>query len=339
MTTPITEIEKTPKPSRWTMIIAFVLAAILLYLAFRGVAWDELLATLQRANVIKLLLAIGVLTISLFLRGVRWGVLLSAEKRIPSLTMYWATCVGYLGNALLPARAGEVMRTVAIGSAANMRKSYVFATAMTERILDAVTLVLISLFALTTLDNLPDWLMTAAQVMGVLGLISVAVLFVAPRLEGFLKKILHALPFPETWRERLSSVLEHMLLGMRAFQHGGRALLFALLTILVWLMDAVIAILIAQALGLNLSLAQSLLLLAALGLSSAAPSTPGYVGIYQFVAVTVLPPFGFSQSEALAYIILFQGISYITIVSWGFLGLWQMRQFVSFGKRRSSVET
>ena len=42
--------------------------------------------------------------------------------------------------------------------------------------------------------------------------------------------------------------------------------------------------------------------LAALGLASAAPSTPGYVGIYQFVAVSVLAPFGFVREQALVFV-------------------------------------
>jgi hypothetical protein len=52
---------------------------------------------------------------------------------------------------------------------------------------------------------------------------------------------------------------------------------------------------IAQALNLSLTLSQALLLLAAMGLASAVSSTLGYVSIYQFVVVTVLAPFGFSE--------------------------------------------
>jgi uncharacterized membrane protein YbhN (UPF0104 family) len=71
-------------------------------------------------------------------------------------------------------------------------------------------------------------------------------------------------------------------------------------------------------------LPQALLLLAALGLASAAPSTPGYVGIYQFVAVAVLQPFGFSQSEALAYVLVAQAAIYVVVLVWGVLGLWRL---------------
>ena len=60
------------------------------------------------------------------------------------------------------------------------------------------------------------------------------------------------------------------------------------------------------------------LLLCGLGLGSALPSTPGYVGIYQFVAVTVLVPFGIPRDGALAFILVGQAVGYVVVL---FLGL------------------
>lgn len=56
----------------------------------------------------------------------------------------------------------------------------------------------------------------------------------------------------------------------------------------------------------------------------AGPSTPGYVGIYQFVAVAVLTPFHFSKKQALAYIITFQIVNYAALIVWGGIGLWRL---------------
>jgi hypothetical protein len=121
----------------------------------------------------------------------------------------------------------------------------------------------------------------------------------APRLEQTLKRGLLWVPLPARWHDHLGGWLQRFLLGMLALQHKGRALGFISLTAIIWLMDAVVAITVAQAFGLVLSLPQALLLLVALGLASAAPSTPGYVGIYQFFAVTVLLPFGIARNQAL----------------------------------------
>ncbi len=64
----------------------------------------------------------------------------------------------------------------------------------------------------------------------------------------------------------------------------GRVLSFVLFSAIIWLTDALAMMVTARALNLTLTLPQSFLLLAALGLSSAVPAMPGYVGIYQFVA-------------------------------------------------------
>ena len=56
------------------------------------------------------------------------------------------------------------------------------------------------------------------------------------------------------------------------------------------------------------------LLLTGIGLGSSLPSTPGYLGVYQFVAMTVLTPFGFSRDAALAYILVAQALGYAVIL-------------------------
>lgn len=310
------------KTTHWSFALALLLAAVLLVLAFRGVDWQHMLQTLRQGKPAQLVLAFVIVTISYFLRGIRWGTLLSAEQRVTPLKLFWATQVGYLSNSFLPARAGEVIRSILVSRDTPMSASFALATTITERILDAVVLVLIGLVALATLDGIPDWLRTAVQIMAVMGVVGTAGLFIAPRVESLLKRWLAWLPLSDTLHTRIADLMEQFLLGMRAFQHPVRGAQFLALTMVVWLADALFTIVITSALHLSLSLPQALLLLAALGLASALPSTPGYVGIYQFVAVTVLPPFGFAQSEALALIIAFQVIIYLVVLVWGLPGIW-----------------
>ena len=91
------------------------------------------------------------------------------------------------------------------------------------------------------------------------------------------------------------------------------------------MMDAVSSMVTARALGLPLSFPLAILLITALGLGSALPSTPGAVGIFQAVAITVLVPFGFTREEALTYILVAQAGSYLIVALWGALGMWRLR--------------
>lgn len=312
------------RPSPWMIGITLILAAGLLYLALRGIDWQQFLDTLRQAKPELLALAFSVLSFSYVIRGLRWNMLLRAEGTISILDTFWAVVVGYLGNYFLPARAGEVIRSALAGRVGRMSVSYVLATALTERLIDVVALVLLSLVALFWIEGLPAWLEVAVRVMAVVGLAGLAALAVLPRLEAWLIRMTELLPLPQRWRERIARLTSQFLLGMQAIQQPARALRFAGLTIVIWLLDALVAITTAAALQLTLSLPQALVLLTALGLASAAPSTPGYVGIFQFVAVTVLPPFGLTRSAALAFIVAFQGITYVTVTVWGLIGVWRL---------------
>jgi uncharacterized membrane protein YbhN (UPF0104 family) len=92
-------------------------------------------------------------------------------------------------------------------------------------------------------------------------------------------------------------------------------------------MDGFGTIILGRTLHLDFTLTQSFLLIAGLGLSSAIPSTPGYVGVYQFVAVVVLQPFGISNANALAFIIFLQIISLLSITFWGGIAIWRASRF------------
>jgi uncharacterized membrane protein YbhN (UPF0104 family) len=90
-------------------------------------------------------------------------------------------------------------------------------------------------------------------------------------------------------------------------------------TAVIWTLDAASTMVAANTVGLRMAVAAAFLLIA--GLGSALPSTPGYVGIYQFVAVSVLGPFGFSRTSAIAYILLAQALLWLVVGFWGMIGL------------------
>jgi uncharacterized protein (TIRG00374 family) len=322
---PEAPIQPERKPvNKWYLALTIVISAILLVLAIRGVSWAEMVATIQTAKPQYLVILFLCSSISIFLRGVRWGVLVSAQKKVDALTMFWAASVGYLGNAFLPARAGEVIRSVMLGTKTGISKSYVFATAMTERILDVIILVLIGVVSLPSIGTLPDWLSSAMRVMGILGLAALVFLFLAPRFSHLLERFIRWLPIPERIRLPLIRMMHEFLLGAGAFMNPGRAAGFAIYSALLWFVDATGTIMLSWGLNMSFTYPQAFVLLLAMGLSSAIPSTPGYVGVYQFVAVTLLPIYGISRSEALTFIIAMQAVNTLAILTWGFIGLWRL---------------
>jgi uncharacterized membrane protein YbhN (UPF0104 family) len=129
------------------------------------------------------------------------------------------------------------------------------------------------------------------------------------------------MPIPSGITDKLIGIMEKVLAGIRALHDAKRLIIFVFFTIAIWSCDSVTTVIGMYALGLNISLPVAFLLITGLAMGSALPSTPGYVGIYQFVAVSVLVPFGFSKADAIAYILLFQALQFANYAVWGTLAL------------------
>lgn len=316
------------KAASWAL--SFLVSGVLLYYSLRGVDWNGVWRTIAHAQWPYLIGGACLSSSSYFLRGLRWRILLNAEEHFSVGTVFWANMAGYMGNNFLPARAGELLRSVLISSRSSLSKTYVLTTALCERLMDVIALVLGASLVLLTVDPKPRWMEDLSRTMAIVASLGAVVIMVLPHTGTLLEKILARLPLPERLRKPLSNLSAQILLGMRAFHDWSRFAGFVFLTLVIWAVDSLGAIVTARGLGLHLSFGVALLLLTAMGLGSALPSTPGYVGVYQFVAVTVLTPFGISRDAALAYILVLQVTSYVLVVLFGLPGLYRLRGAAMF---------
>jgi len=275
---------------------------------------------MARADLRLLALTAAIATSTMFLRAWRWRLLLSAEAPVPLTAAFWATAAGLFGNNFLPARAGELVRTYMI-SAYGLPMPFVLATAFAERIVDAIVLIVICAGVLLLLPSPPGWLAQAATPFAVIGLAGAAAIAVLPFLGSTGRAVIQRLPLADTLKPRLGDALDHALRGMRTFHDAPRVAAFLALALVIWCVDAAGTVVGGAALGLSIPPSAALLLIAGLSLASALPATPGYVGIYQFVTVSVLAPFGIARADAIAYILVAQATMYVVIVIWGGIGL------------------
>jgi hypothetical protein len=290
------------------------------------VEWSRVWRTIASARPPYLAAAVGFTVFSFFLRALRWRILLNAEAHFSVGTVFWANSAGYLGNNFLPARAGEVIRSLLISSRSTLSKTYVLTTALGERLMDAIALVLWSSLALMGVNPKPQWMAGVSGTMAVIAGAGAVAIMVLPHTGGLLETVLRRMPLPVRLRSILLRLAEQILQGLRAFHSWRRFAGFVGLTVIVWMSDSLCAIAAARALGITLSFRVAVLLLAALGLSSALPSTPGYVGIYQFVAESVLTPFGISRDAALAFILVLQALGYAVVLVFGLTALYKLQR-------------
>ena len=131
-----------------TVIISITIAGVFLWLALRGLDFDKIKNSLQKANYLWVAFA-AVFGVSAYIfRAVRWNLLLEPMGyKISNSNSLWSLSFGYLMNLTVP-RSGEVARSTALYGVEKVPVDKSFGTIILERVVD---LVCMGIFALLTL--------------------------------------------------------------------------------------------------------------------------------------------------------------------------------------------
>lgn len=328
---------KNPLGGVVRLLLTLLVSGLSLYYAAQRIEFTALRAEIGKLDWWFAAPAAAASVAALSLRSLRWHLVLVREKKIAFSNTYWANSMGYLGNNILPARAGEVIRSVVLALTTGIRKSMVLATALTERMLDAGILLVLAFVMLQFTQALPApvqglWSLMLPLVLGLL-----VAAFAAPLLQGFWLGLLDILPLPVSLKTRSRQLLLGLLDGIRVFHHARLLFVFLFLTCIIWAVDAAVFIALAQALGAQLTLPQAIVFTAALGFASSIPSTPGFVGVFQAVAVLVLPVFGVSAGKAFLMVSFFQVMFLAITLLIGGYGWLVMRRRIGHARLKSEL--
>src|SRR5687768_4762066 len=151
----------------WTSIL---LTTLFLYLALRGLNWKAFVLTLWNTDYKYLPLIFLWGSVSYWIRALRWRTLLTAKKQIPLLNVFWANIAGYLGNNILPARAGEFIRAAYLSKQNGISALFVLATGLVERLMDVIALIILGSVSLSMTDILSTPIRAALQTMSAVGI-------------------------------------------------------------------------------------------------------------------------------------------------------------------------
>jgi len=125
---------------RWQLWLGIIISAVLLYFSLRGLQLDLVWNSLKGAQYLWLIPGIAVYFIGVWVRSWRWHYLLRPIKKITTKSMFPVVTIGYMGNNIYPARAGEVLRAVILKQREQVPVSASLATIIVERIFDGVVM-------------------------------------------------------------------------------------------------------------------------------------------------------------------------------------------------------
>jgi glycosyltransferase 2 family protein len=312
-----------PRVTPWKWLLAIALACVLPYFALRGVEWKRVGSIVAHASIGYLALAGLCGTLAYLVRTLRWRVLLNAQEKLSYTTVLWASSVGYLANNYLVTGSGELLRTGMITSRSRLSKTYVFTTAMTERVVEFLTLALMASLLSLTLAHRPPWLRHLIPLVALGAVSGVVILSLLPRIDRARMRLVARVPIPAPMKARLHRLAEHVSVALGVLRNFPRATEFFALAILVWVLDAAAGVTVARALSLRLSFGVCLLLFTAMFLGSTMSAVPGALGAFQFAAVGILVPFGYSKTDAITFILADVALAYLIVTSLGLIGLWR----------------
>jgi uncharacterized protein (TIRG00374 family) len=277
--------------------------AACMYLALRGVALDDARAALAASDLRWLVPAGVVLAFALWLRIVRWWVLFEPSSRPPLRAVGHAAFVGYFFNNILPARAGEAARVIALYGKARTPRAEAIGTVVIERVFDLLAL-LVLLFACYPLLPEISWLKAAALlgIVFVAGLVVLVVVLVRydERALRWLLSPLRRLPGAGV-SERVELAVGNAMRGLVALREPRVALRGMALTLASWVVLGFSFWILTAALHLGVPVVAGMLVVVAINLSLVLPSSPAALGVFEAATVVALRAFDVPQAEALSY--------------------------------------
>ena len=274
-----------------------------MYLAVRGVALADAVDALRESDLLWLVPTVPVFALAIGLRGLRWWSLFAPAQRPPLRAIFYALLVGYFFNNILPARAGEAARVIALHKRAATPKAETVGTVVVERLFDVLAL-LIVLFA--SYPWLPEisWLRAAAIFAVVVVTVLLALVFVVVRYD---ERAVHWLLSPlrrvkrEGVAERLEAAAVNATRGLVALRSPRIALRGMMLTIASWATLGMSFAILTNAFAFDVPLVAGMLVTVAINLSLILPSSPAALGVFEAATVIALRAFDVPHAEALSY--------------------------------------
>ena len=312
------------RPSRraLALLATLLLAAGFTYLAVRGVDWSRAWRALERCDAWWLIPGMAAFAVQIVMRGMRWRSLFAHERRPARGPIMAATLIGYLFNNIMPARAGEAARIVALKQRSATPAAEIVGTALVERAYDVFSILVIFFCASPWLPH-ESWFTAAVVLAGVAAAGLAAVIWIlavhGDRPLQWLLRPLARLPRISAERlEREVATLHEGFSGLREHRVALEALLWSLAA---WMMSAVWAWCVLLAFEPNRGFGAGVLVTVVIGLSMIIPSPPAAVGVFEAAGVAALAAFHVHESAALPYALVLHVSNFVPLVVAGTLTL------------------
>jgi uncharacterized protein (TIRG00374 family) len=295
---------------------SLALSGVFLWIALRGVSWQETSDALSTAHLAYVTPIFAAAVLSLYLRALRWGVLLGPLAAVDRRSLFSATSMGFAANMLLPLRAGEVLRPWLLARRCDLPLAPTLATVAVERLFDMATLLLFFGFAALALPLPAEW-----KRYGWLFLATfVAFLVLLVLLQRFPSRTIAVMasllrPTPPRLSQPILHAVHHFATGLATLRSAASIAAAVAYSLAVWAT-------LAASFGFALSafdlpvpwLRGALSVTTFVAIAVSIPGGPGFIGMFQVGCEVALGVYGVGKSLAFSYSVLVHVLQFASTV-------------------------
>lgn len=320
------------------------MSIVFLWVALRGLSITELLSVLPGLNYWWLVPGVAVYFLGVWVRSWRWRYLLNPVKSISTRRLFPVVCIGYAGNNIFPARAGELLRAVVLKRREDVAISASLATIIVERIFDGVVMLgfvflnLSELSGLTTgsgfIGSIRSLALGGAFIfLGVLVVVMLAAMFpkqASAIVAGIINRVA-----PARFREQSISIADRFLGGLKALRSPRDAVMVLLTSAVIWLLETLKYWFVMQVFPFEVSFFALMLMNGIVNLATTIPSAPGYIGTFDAPGIALLQAYDVQKAIAVGYTLVLHAALWFPITA---LGLYYLaREGIKWGEAMDVV--
>lgn len=289
-------------------ILAFFMSAVFIFLIFWNLDFNQLVLTFKTFNYKVLFLFVPLYIFSLFIRGVRWKLLLYEKNKAKISQLFLAFATGTALNITFPARFGDFWRAYQIGEDTQENKAKILGSIILERITDGISVIFVLMFAI---------LMYSKNKIAVTLIYSASAFFAASLILIFillrLKKI----------KEKFPSFIKPLIEGFEALNHHKHFTAAMFISLCVRFIECLMVYLLIIGFAQPVAFSLTFFVITFVALSSMIPSVSTQLGAYQYAYVLAFGLYNIDKASALGIAFINQAtiIAVLTIITIFYLNL------------------
>jgi glycosyltransferase 2 family protein len=302
--------------------IGLIITIGFLRIVFHGLDIGRIRASIEQIRWSVLVIAVMFLAAGYAVRTVRWWWTLRACNAPTELrACVWPLLVGVAVNNVVPFRAGDVYRIMVFRQQLRAPAAQLIGTLLIERILDLTVLLgffLVGVVGLTHSENSAAYTRTALVMIATIALAWTLALMSGKRLEYLFTRLCrHKALTIRGWASAVEDRIHQLFDALNVIRKPGRALGLLALSIVVWSCEGSICEIVAHGLSYHDHIYGPWFAFASGTLSTLIPSSPGYLGTFDFFAMSGLMEFGASRALAVAFAFVVHAVLWLPITGVG----------------------